>query len=89
MVEDFPIWRRLLLTLTYTLLNPLYPSQTPYLTCDSQMDFIGQANPFIHDPDTNSWTPIASMGTAREYLGLTTLNTVSYTHLTLPTILRV
>ena len=26
-----------------------------------------------YDPDLDSWTPIASMGTAREYLGLTAL----------------
>ena len=26
-----------------------------------------------YDPDTNSWTPIASMGTARKGLGLTAL----------------
>eukprot|EP00329_Picozoa_sp_Boothbay-MS584-11_P004154 39871_1 len=25
-----------------------------------------------YDPDTNSWTPIASMGTRRRDLGLTT-----------------
>ena len=31
-----------------------------------------------YDPDTNSWTPIASMGTARIYLGLTTLNNNLY-----------
>eukprot|EP01048_Picozoa_sp_COSAG05_P005551 COSAG05_NODE_332_length_11268_cov_132.023726_7_plen_397_part_00 len=31
-----------------------------------------------YDPDTNSWTPIASMGTARGDLGLTTFNNTLY-----------
>eukprot|EP01048_Picozoa_sp_COSAG05_P010397 COSAG05_NODE_911_length_6636_cov_56.263577_5_plen_492_part_00 len=31
-----------------------------------------------YDPDLNSWTPIASMGTARDYFGLTALNNNLY-----------
>eukprot|EP01048_Picozoa_sp_COSAG05_P041496 COSAG05_NODE_21874_length_268_cov_1.656805_1_plen_60_part_10 len=31
-----------------------------------------------YDPDSNSWTPIASMGTRREDLGLTALNNNLY-----------